>query len=145
MIHEDLIDIVNALDQSFWQQLRTATVIANHGDGTHTIRPDDTEIPVLQNVVQFGPCVLYLTTGDRVVYSFDQRRQPLITGRLVSVIGAQSIPLGEALLAAINTMITMYNTHTHPVSGASTSTPLPAFIATSIPSGVLSTTAKVQP
>lgn len=142
MIDQIITDAFRQLDQSPWLKSYQATIVS-YSDGLSTIKPDDSDLPTMPNVSQLSVVTVF-KPNDRCLFSFDSIGRPIILGRIVSSsVGAQSVPLGEALLAAINQLVSTYNLHTHAESGATTGVPL--MLQTTIPAGVLSKSTMVLP
>ena len=142
MIDQIIADTYARLDQTAWCRQYQAEVLSYAG-GLATIKPNDLSIPTMQNVPQLSVVTVF-QPGDWCVFAFDSIGRPIILGRLVSSdTGAQSIPMGEGMIAAINALIKLFNGHTHTTSGGPSGPPAP--LLKNLTTAILSKSTKVMP
>jgi hypothetical protein len=145
MFGDVLEGAAKALDRTFYALQYSGKVTTQNPDLSVNIQPDDVDIPPLANIGWRSPFIPVCVVGSPVWFAFDAKGQAWCLGPKGSGVGADFVPLGAAILAALNAWATAFNAHTHISAGSGSATQPPNDAFTSIPTSVLSTTAKVQP
>lgn len=111
-IHDEIKKVIES-DPSFYSKAHRGTVTAVNADGTLSIQPKNTSLPLMTKVGVLRSGTTDFSVGDDVVILFDADSTTWAIGTSHDASGADWVPLGTALVSVLQQLADALTTHTN--------------------------------